>query len=52
MYNAGDGQCVSSFASADDATLEGVTVPFLGLQFFENVVGVFDFGKNETRFAA
>lgn len=52
IYNVGDGTCISSIGKTGDAPLLGVTANFIGLQFFKNVVGVFDFGKDEIRLAA
>lgn len=52
IYNLGDGTCASSIARAEDVSLQGVVANFLGMQFFKNVLAVFDFGINEMRFAA
>jgi hypothetical protein len=52
IFDLGDGNCISSIASAEDVSLHGVTANFLGLQFFKNVLAVFDFGVNEIRLAS
>jgi Eukaryotic aspartyl protease len=52
IFNGGDGTCTSIVARAEDVSLHGVTAAFLGLQFFKNVLAVFDFGENEIRLAA
>jgi hypothetical protein len=52
ITNVGGGVCVSSLVSNEDATIGGVTAVILGDAFLKNVVAVFDFGKNEMRFAA
>ncbi|KAE9373408.1 acid protease [Stipitochalara longipes BDJ] len=52
LFNGGDGTCTSAVGRAEDISLNGVSAAFLGLQFFKNVLGVFDFGDNEIRLAA
>jgi hypothetical protein len=52
MFNGGDGTCTSAIGRAEDLSLNGVTSPFLGLQFFKNVLAVFDFGVDEIRLSA
>ncbi|KUJ10424.1 acid protease [Mollisia scopiformis] len=52
IWNNGDGTCSSAIARAEDVALEGVVASFLGIQFFKNVVSIFDFGQNEIRLAA
>ncbi|CAJ0542541.1 Ff.00g001300.m01.CDS01 [Fusarium sp. VM40] len=47
---AKDGVCASSVGATKTAL--GIDVHFLGDTFLKNVVSVFDFGKNEMRFAA
>lgn len=52
IYNMGDGTCTPSIGSAENVSLEGVTLRFLGLGFFKNVLAVFEFKNNEMKFAA
>lgn len=52
IFNGGDGTCTSAVGRAEDLSLSGISAAFLGLQFFKNVLAVFDFGKNEIRLAA
>ncbi|KAM0340372.1 hypothetical protein ACHAPU_010508 [Fusarium lateritium] len=47
---AKDGVCTSSVGATQPAL--GIEVHFLGDAFLKNVVSVFDFGKNEMRYAA
>lgn len=50
IYLDASGICYSSIApTAEDS---GLTLNFLGDAFLRNVVSVFDFGKNEMRFAS
>jgi Eukaryotic aspartyl protease len=51
IFNGGDGTCTSAVGRAEDLSLNGVSAAFLGLQFFKNVLAVFDFGENEIRLA-
>ncbi|KAF7548856.1 hypothetical protein G7Z17_g6797 [Cylindrodendrum hubeiense] len=50
IQDASTGFCYSSLNSP--AVGSGVTLQFLGDAFLKNVVSVFDFGKDEMRFAA
>lgn len=43
--------CVSALAASEDARVGDITVSILGVSFLKSVVSVFDFGKNEMRFA-
>lgn len=52
VYNMGDGTCTISIASAEDLSLEEVTLRLLGLGFFKNVLAVFDFKDHKMKFAA
>jgi hypothetical protein len=47
---AKDGVCTSGVGATKTAL--GIDVHFLGDAFLKNVVSIFDFGKNEMRFAA
>ncbi|KAH8698922.1 aspartic peptidase domain-containing protein [Talaromyces proteolyticus] len=51
IYQTADGVCVSSLISSESVSLDGVQLNILGDSFLKNVVAVFDFGKNEMRFA-
>ena len=47
-----DGSCGSSVADADQiGALASISFPILGTPFLRSVVAVFDFGKDEMRFA-
>ena len=46
----GDGTCISGVSATEEAL--GVTLHFLGDTFLKNVVSVFNFGRDEMRFAA
>lgn len=50
IYEVGDGTCYSSVGATGED--EGLALNFLGDAFLKNVVAVFDFGKDEMRFAA
>ncbi|OQE12865.1 hypothetical protein PENFLA_c060G05254 [Penicillium flavigenum] len=50
-YQTSEGVCVSSLASSSEVSLGDVTLNIIGVPFLKNVVAVFDFGKNEMRFA-
>jgi hypothetical protein len=51
IINTGGDTCISGLGNADAAPFEGVVLYFLGDVFLKNVVAVFDFGKDEMRFA-
>ncbi|KAJ6143363.1 hypothetical protein N7471_002816 [Penicillium samsonianum] len=51
IYQTSEGVCVSSLASSSEVSLGDVTLNIIGVPFLKNVVAVFDFGKNEMRFA-
>ncbi|KAJ5876388.1 uncharacterized protein N7529_001972 [Penicillium soppii] len=51
IYQTSEGVCVSSLASSAEVSLGDVTLNIIGVPFLKNVVAVFDFGKNEMRFA-
>jgi hypothetical protein len=46
----GDNTCISTIGAV--VPTAGISLAFLGDAFLKNVVAVFDFGKNEMRFAA
>lgn len=49
IYRDYTGQCYSSVAPVLPAA--GISLPFIGDAFMKNAVTVFDYGKNEMRFA-
>ncbi|OQD65696.1 hypothetical protein PENPOL_c005G08427 [Penicillium polonicum] len=51
IYQTAEGVCVSNLASSAEVSLGGITLNIIGVPFLKNVVAVFDFGKNEMRFA-
>ncbi|KAJ5655787.1 hypothetical protein N7507_007737 [Penicillium longicatenatum] len=51
IYQTSEGVCVSSLASSSEVSLGDITLNIIGVPFLKNVVAVFDFGKNEMRFA-
>ncbi|KAJ5185536.1 hypothetical protein N7472_010376 [Penicillium cf. griseofulvum] len=51
IYRTSDGVCVSNLASSSEVSLGDATLNIIGVPFLKNVVAVFDFGKNEMRFA-
>ncbi|CAI7585664.1 unnamed protein product [Penicillium glandicola] len=44
-------QTNDALASSDEVSLGGIILNIIGVPFLKNVVAVFDFGKNEMRFA-
>lgn len=51
IYQTGDGYCVSSLMASELVGFQGIQLNILGVSFLRNVVSVYDFGKNELRFA-
>ncbi|KAJ5715590.1 uncharacterized protein N7483_012771 [Penicillium malachiteum] len=51
IFQIDDGLCVSSFLASENVSYEGIVLNILGVPFLKNVVSVYDFGKNELRFA-
>jgi hypothetical protein len=51
IYQTGDGYCVSSLVASERVAFEGIMLNILGVPFLKNVVSVYDFGRNELRFA-
>ncbi|KAE8151064.1 aspartic peptidase domain-containing protein [Aspergillus avenaceus] len=51
IYQTAEGACVTAFFRAEEVGVQGVSVNILGAAFLKNVVSVFDFGRNEMRFA-
>ncbi|KAI0407928.1 acid protease [Xylaria palmicola] len=49
IFQLPDGTCVSTIKRAAGA--EGISLNFIGAAWLQSVVAVFDFGKNEMRFA-
>lgn len=52
IYYMGEVRCFSAIVRAEDVSLQGISSAFLGMQFFKNVLAIFDFGVDEMRFAA
>ncbi|KAJ5653622.1 hypothetical protein N7490_000625 [Penicillium lividum] len=51
IYQTSEGVCVSSLASSSEVSLGDISLNIIGVPFLKNVVAVFDFGRNEMRFA-
>ena len=51
LFRLPDGFCVSSLVASEEVSIEGLTVNILGVSFLKNVLTVFDFGRDEMRFA-
>lgn len=51
IYQTSDGVCISALASSNEVSIGDITLNIIGVPFLKNVVAVFDFGKNEMRFA-
>lgn len=51
IYETDYGYCVSSLVASEHVAFEGIKLNILGVSFLKNVVSVYDFGKNELRFA-
>lgn len=51
IYRLPEGICVSAIANSDSVSIGGLTLNIIGASFLKNVVAVFDFGKDEMRFA-
>lgn len=51
IYQTGDGYCVSSLVASEHVEFQGIQLNILGVSFLRNVVSVYDFGRNELRFA-
>ncbi|OCL10720.1 acid protease [Glonium stellatum] len=52
IYSLGDESCMSSLVPFQGVSVNGQTGTIIGDAFLKNAVAVFDFGKNEMRFAA
>ncbi|KAK5045173.1 hypothetical protein LTR84_009506 [Exophiala bonariae] len=52
VYQTEEGICVSNLVPSETVGIDGITLNIVGAGFFKNVLGVFDFGKNEMRFAS
>jgi hypothetical protein len=52
VYQTEEGICISNLVPSETVGIEGVTLNIVGAGFFKNVLSVFDFGKNEMRFAS
>ncbi|KAJ5102762.1 hypothetical protein N7532_003291 [Penicillium argentinense] len=51
IYRISNETCVSSLASSESISIEGLTLNIIGVPFLKNVIAVFDFGNNEMRFS-
>jgi hypothetical protein len=52
IYQTGEGVCLSAIGNSDRIRLlPNVQLNVIGVPFLRSVVSVFDFGKNEMRFA-
>lgn len=52
VYQTEAGVCVSNLVPSEAIGIEGLTLNIVGAGFFKNVLSVFDFGKDEMRFAS
>ncbi|PLB51306.1 acid protease [Aspergillus steynii IBT 23096] len=50
VYQTGDG-CISAIASSQNVAIQGLTINIIGASFLKSMLSVYDFGKNEMRFA-
>ncbi|KAJ5101776.1 hypothetical protein NUU61_003998 [Penicillium alfredii] len=51
IYKVDEKTCITAIASSDTAGIPGLPINIIGAAFLKNAVSVFDFGKNEMRFA-
>lgn len=51
LFQVSDELCVTSLVASEEISLDGLSVNILGVSFLKNVLTVFDFGRNEMRFA-
>ncbi|KAJ5113349.1 hypothetical protein N7456_001883 [Penicillium angulare] len=51
IYKTSDGPCVSAVGSSESASVDGLNFNIIGVPLLKNVVAVFDFGKDQMRFA-
>ncbi|KAJ5833023.1 hypothetical protein N7474_001334 [Penicillium riverlandense] len=51
IYQTSKGVCMSSLATSESISIDGLTLNIVGVPFLKNVVAVFDFGQNVMRFA-
>jgi hypothetical protein len=51
IYQTGEDLCISTIGVAERVGFAGLQINIIGVPFLKNVLGVFDFGKNEMRFA-
>lgn len=52
VYQTEEGVCISNLVPSEVVSIGGITLNIIGAGFFKNVLSVFDFGKNEMRFAS
>ncbi|KAL3458895.1 aspartic peptidase domain-containing protein [Aspergillus heterothallicus] len=51
IYQTGEDMCISTIGVAERVGFAGLPINIIGVPFLKNVVGVFDFGRDEMRFA-
>ncbi|KAL2852046.1 aspartic peptidase domain-containing protein [Aspergillus pseudoustus] len=51
IYQTGEDLCISTIGVSERVGIAGLPFNILGVPFLKNVVGVFDFGRDEMRFA-
>ncbi|KAL3443426.1 aspartic peptidase domain-containing protein [Aspergillus insuetus] len=51
IYQTGEDLCISTIGVAERVGFAGLPINIIGVPFLKNVLGVFDFGRNEMRFA-
>lgn len=51
IYQTSEGVCITNLFPSEGVTIDGLTLNIIGVPFLKNVIAVFDFGKNEMRFA-
>ncbi|KAJ0418743.1 aspartic peptidase domain-containing protein [Aspergillus carlsbadensis] len=51
IYQTGEDLCISTIGVAEWVGFAGLQINIIGVPFLKNVLGVFDFGRDEMRFA-
>ncbi|KEF52535.1 uncharacterized protein A1O9_11377 [Exophiala aquamarina CBS 119918] len=52
VYQTEAGICISNLVPSETISIGDITLHIIGAGFYKNVLSVFDFGKNEMRFAS
>lgn len=52
VYQTEAGICISNLVPSETVGIDGITLNIIGAGFFKNVLSVFDFGRDEMRFAS